>query len=126
MRLFFSTFLCFVFLSVPLMSAYSARFSSSYLLNVCNSDEQGKEVTSGGHLACQAYIAGIIDYHDLLRSMGVAPSVDFCVPKEESMGVVQNNIVNYLRENKTQQGPFIASSAVALGLFLYYPCPSIR
>ncbi len=102
--------------------AQAARFTSDYLLGTCGSDEDGAELTKGGHLACQAYIAGVIDYHNLIRSMDVAPSVDFCVPETESMGRVQERIVKYLRHNVSQQGPFIATPAVALGLFLYYPC----
>ena len=113
-------FLLCAFLYTP--SAQAARFTGDYLLNMCSSDAKGKEITKGGHLACQAYIAGVMDYHNLIRSMDVAPSVDFCVPEGESMGTVQNKIVKYLRHNKNQHGPFIATPAVALGLFIAYPC----
>lgn len=102
--------------------SHALRFTGDYLLNMCSSDEKGKEITKGGHLACQAYIAGVLDYHNLIRSMGVAPSVDFCVPEKESMGVLQQKVAKYLQRYKNQHGPFIASPAVALALFLYYPC----
>ncbi|MCB1721859.1 MAG: hypothetical protein KDI11_08910, partial [Alphaproteobacteria bacterium] len=61
--------------------AVAARFSGDYLLQVCGSDKQGNELLSGGHIACQAYISGLMDYHNLIRSLGTAPSVDFCVPE---------------------------------------------
>ncbi len=121
MRILFVSFFVLCFLAC-LPSSQAARFTGDYLLGMCSSDKKGKEITKGGHLACQAYIAGVIDYHNLIRSMDVAPSVDFCVPEEESMGRVQKKILQYLRQNKSQHGPFIATPAVALGLFLYYPC----
>jgi len=115
-----SFFVCFYVFS-PL-AAQSARFSGSYLLQVCGVDEQGNELTPGGHIACQAYIAGILDYHNLIRSLGAAPAVDFCVPDGADLNEVQARISRYLAENRHEQGPFIAAPGVALGLFESYPC----
>lgn len=120
MRFFFFVCVCFCCFIAP--PSQAARFTGDYLLNMCSSDDKGRELTKGGHLACQAYIAGVMDYHRLMRSMGAAYSVDFCVPKDESMGVIQQKVARYLFKNKHQQGPFIATPAVALGLSLYYPC----
>ena len=102
--------------------AQAARFSGGYLLQVCSFDAQGAELSPGSHVACQAYIAGILDYHALIRSMGVAPSVDFCVPEGESLYDIQKQVVGYLVRNKQEQGPFIAAPGVALALFNAYPC----
>lgn len=102
--------------------AQSARFSGDYLLQMCGYDEAGKEIVEGGHIACQAYIAGILDYHALIRSMGTAPSVDFCVPENVTMNEVHQKITSYVFRNKHEQGPFIAAPGVALGLFQAYPC----
>lgn len=111
-----------VLLFAPVSSALAARFSGDYLLQVCSFDAQGAELSPGSHVACQAYIAGILDYHALIRSMGVAPSVDFCVPEGESLYAIQKQVVSYIVRNKQEQGPFIAAPGVALALFNAYPC----
>ncbi|MGH1399330.1 MAG: Rap1a/Tai family immunity protein [Alphaproteobacteria bacterium] len=100
----------------------AARFSGQYLLHMCSSDEAGGELTPGGHVACQAYIAGVMDYHALLRSMGTAPSIDFCVPKDVPMNLVQAQVTSHVFRNQKQHNGFIAAPAVALGLFQNYPC----
>ena len=55
-----------------------ALFSGAYLLQLCQRDAAGNEMVPGGAAACQSYISGIIDYHNLLRSLGTAPSA-ICV-----------------------------------------------
>ncbi len=102
--------------------AQAAKFSADYLLQVCGIDETGKELVVGGHIACQAYIAGVLDYHNLVRSLGTAPSVDFCVPEGTSMNEIHEKVRGYIATNHHEQGPFIASPGVALGLFTAYPC----
>ncbi|MCB9983326.1 MAG: hypothetical protein H6861_06605 [Rhodospirillales bacterium] len=108
-----------VFFAFP---ALAARFSGDYLLQVCGSDEQGKELTPGGHIACQAYISGVLDYHNLIRSLGTAPSVDFCVPEGTPLNEIHQKIWQYIASHHHEQGPFIAAPGVALGLYQAYPC----
>ena len=98
-----------------------ALISGAYLYEVCKRDEEGKEVVSGGHIACQSYISGLIDYHNLLRSLGTAPSIDFCVPNTVDKAKLQDIVRTYLKEND-HHGPFIAAPAVSLALFESYPC----
>lgn len=100
----------------------AARFSGDYLLQMCASDENGKELVPGGHIACQAYIAGVLDYHNLISSMGTSPSVDFCVPEDVGLNQLQQNVASYIFKHKKQHGAFVASPGVALGLYTYYPC----
>lgn len=118
--------LCFAFMMLFCVffsfETHAARFSGQYLLHVCASDENGKEIVAGGHLACQAYIAGVLDYHALIRSMGTAPSVDFCVPEDVSMNDIQKRVYSHVYRNQKQHNSFIAAPGVALGLFEYYPC----
>ncbi len=102
--------------------AQAARFSGDYLLQMCASDAKGNELVPGGHIACQAYIAGVLDYHNLIHSMGTSPSVDFCVPEEVGMNELQQHVGSYIFKNKKLHGAFVASPAVALGLYAYYPC----
>lgn len=107
-------------------SAYAQEtgplFSGAYLRDLCKRTMFGGEVVKGSHTACQAYIAGVIDYHDLLRSLGTAPSVDFCVPNTVKMNELQDMMFAYLEKN-TQHNAFSAAPAVALALFEKYPCP---
>ncbi len=111
-------FLCLAY-PVP---ANAARFSGEYLLHVCGSDEEGSELVEGGHIACQAYIAGVLDYHNLIRSLGTSPSVEFCVPEGVSMNELQGLVYNYLYQNKAEHSKFIASPVVALALLSSFPC----
>jgi hypothetical protein len=108
-----------VLLPVPV---HAARVSGSYLLYVCGTDANGKELTPGGHIACQAYISGILDYHNLIHSLGTSPSVDFCVPENVDLNVLQQIVIDYLLANKSEHEHFVASPGVALALFAAYPC----
>jgi hypothetical protein len=96
-------------------------FSGSYLLQLCQSDAKGRETVKGGHTACQAYIAGVIDYHKLMKTLGTAPTIDFCVPNTEPMARLQLIVWKYLVENG-QHSQFVAAPAVTLALYEYYPC----
>jgi len=111
------TFIIFI----PLKS-YAAQFSGAYLIHVCGTDAKGKELAPGGHIACQAYIAGLLDYHNLLRTLGTAPSIDFCVPQNTNLEKLQTQVFSYVFKNRKQHGSFTAAPAVALGLYQAYPC----
>jgi Rap1a immunity proteins len=128
-----SAFLCAFFL-IPAMAGMllfpvdahaqqktSGFFSGGYLRELCQRKANGKEVVKGGHTACQSYIAGVIDYHMLMKSLGTAPTIDFCVPNTEPMKKLQDIVWVFLEENK-QHSEFIAAPAVTLALYEYYPC----
>jgi hypothetical protein len=117
--------LCFLTLSHTPATAQETGplFSGAYLRDLCKRGPLGGETVKGAHTACQAYIAGVVDYHDLLRSLGTAPSVDFCVPNTVKMNDLQDLLYKYLEKN-TQHNAFSASPAVALALFEKYPCPA--
>ena len=105
----------------PAIPARSAQISSEYLIHVCSSDKKGKEIVEGGHITCQAYVAGVMDYHALLSSLGTSPSVNFCVPSNVELGDLQMVVLSYLLRNPQHKG-FIASPAVALALYEAFPC----
>ncbi len=118
---------CFALLVFPAAAKAQAPetgplFSGAYLRDLCASNALGVETVKGGHTACQAYIAGVIDYHDLLRSLGTAPSIDFCVPNTVKMNDIQKAVWQYLQKNQ-QHNAFSASPAVALAMYEKYPCP---
>ena len=116
-------FLCllFFFMTMPSFPGHTAEFSGKYLLHICSSDKAGNELVPGGHTACQAYIAGIIDYHNLIKSLKTAPGLDFCIPKDTPLSLIQQGLVLYLLKNG-QHDDFIASPAVAIALNQMYPC----
>lgn len=116
---FILLFLFTVFLARP---AFAARFTGEYLLSVCASDKNGKEITPGGHIACQSYIAGVLDYHNLIHSMGTAPSVDFCVPEGTTLYALQRQVVAYLQKHRQEHEKFVAAPGVALALYELFPC----
>lgn len=72
--------------------------------------------------ACQGYLAGIIDYNTILRSVDMTPGVDFCVPKTVPAEQLQLDVVTYFKQNK-QHAEFLASPAIALAFSKLYPCP---
>ncbi len=75
--------------------------------------------------SCQSYIAGIIDYHHLIKSLGTAPSVDFCIPKEVTMGQLKQLVTQYIIAH-TEHQDFIAAPGVAMALYNAHPCKKKR
>jgi hypothetical protein len=71
--------------------------------------------------ACLNYIAGIIDYHLLMQSLGTNPTIDFCLPDDLKITDAAMAVMAYLRTHP-QHDDFIASAAVPLALNKSYPC----
>ena len=82
---------------------------------LCNSAKQDDQ------FSCQSYIAGIIDYHNLIKSLGSAPSVDFCIPQAATMSQLKSVVTTYIAAHSEHQD-FIAAPGVAMGLYNAYPC----
>lgn len=102
-----------------------ALISGGYLLELCKRDKDGGETVKGAHVACQSYIAGIVDYHNLLRSLGTSPNIDLCVPNTVKLNDLQDIVWKYLNANKHHDA-FIAAPAVSLALFEVFPCKSTK
>ncbi len=104
-------------------SATAAQFSGEYLLKVCALDKNGNEVVRGGKIACQAYISGVIDYHNTLRAMGLTGSdMNFCVPKDVMLNEIHIRVLLYMYERAKLHRKFVAAPGVAMALFSLYPC----
>lgn len=119
-------FVCFLILTFFLTlsvsgAAQAARFSGKYLLDLCELGADGKESVAGGHAACQAYIAGVLDYHAFLQGVKIAPRTDICVPPATSMNEIHATVLKYLKDN-TQHDGFIAAPAVTMALYQRWPC----
>lgn len=128
MRILLVTIMAMFFMSSFLIKSTQAKtqqtgalISAGYLMELCARDGDGKENIEGAHIACQSYIAGLIDYHSLLRSLGTAPNVDICVPNTTKLKDLQDVVYVYLKENPHHDA-FIAAPAVTLALFEYFPC----
>ena len=113
------------FMCCPLHKAQAqktnALISGAYLMELCKSNEAGEGQAEGAHVACQSYIAGVVDYHNLLRSLGTSPNLDICVPASASLNDLQTIVSKYLLANQHPYG-FIAAPAVSLALFERFPC----
>lgn len=103
--------------------AHAAQISGDYLMGVCAMDREGKEIVPGGHVTCQSYIAGVMDYHSFTKSLGIASSFDFCLPQGVSLNDIHKTVQNFMLRHSRQYGPFIASPAVMVALNEAYPCP---
>ena len=117
---FLSTVLAALILN-PHHASAGARFTGAYLLHICQVTSDGKAAISGGHTACQAYIAGIIDYHNLQTMVGLAPDMPLCIPEDLPLNVLHEDVLAYLEKNK-HHDDFVASPAVITALYQKYPC----
>lgn len=112
---------CLIFFALSAAPAAAARFTGAYLLQVCEKDEKGKEKVPGGHATCQAYISGVIDYHNVLRSLDIAPSIDICIPQQTTLNQMHDVVLNYLQSH-AEHDSFVASPAVTMALYQVYAC----
>ena len=100
-------------------AAVGALMTGKTLTLLCRSEEKEDQI------GCQSYIAGVVDYHHLLRGLGTAPSVNFCLPDKLSMQQMKTIVTRYIL-TRTEHQDFIASPAVAMALYNAYPCPTAR
>lgn len=119
MRFLIASLALLTLLSAP--PAHATRFSGIYLFQLCDMDENGKEKVAGGHTACQAYIAGVIDYHAVLQSMKIAPRINICVPRDIASSQLHVTVLKYLQKNH-QHDDFTAAPAVTMALYEVFPC----
>lgn len=101
--------------------AAAARFSGAYMIKICGVDDKGREISPGAHAACQSYISGVIDYHNMLRGMKIAPDINICVPENISLNQLHLVVLQYLEKNP-QHDAFVAAPAVLMAIFQKYPC----
>lgn len=88
--------------------------SAGELKNICFSNPENR-------ISCGGYIAGIVDYHRLMLTLGTAPTVNFCIPDGLAIEEITDVVLNYLTQNP-QHDAFVAAPAVTLALFRTFPC----
>lgn len=71
--------------------------------------------------ACMSYIAGVIDYHTMMLSLGTAPTIEFCLPADTSLPQAAGAVMAYLKA-APQHEDFIAAGTVPLALNKVFPC----
>lgn len=99
--------------------------SSAYLHKICERNDDRTEVVKGGHTACQAYISGVIDYHNLLKSLGTEPSIKICITNAAKLSDLQDVVWNYIDKN-AQHDAFAAAPTITLALAQVFPCKKKR
>lgn len=70
---------------------------------------------------CMGYVAGVIDYHVMMQSLGTAPTIDFCLPESVTISQATVMVMNYLSK-APQNADFIAAPTVTLALHEAWPC----
>jgi hypothetical protein len=71
--------------------------------------------------ACIYYITGVIDYHAVLQSLAIAPTINFCLPPEISKEQAAVLVLAYMRQ-QPQHDPFAAATVVPMALNKVFPC----
>ena len=112
----------FLFLAAVCLCAgfHSRPAAAAYVTG----DELAKTCQGGKPLeifSCMNYIAGVIDYHVMMQSLGTAPTIDFCLPEGLPLEKAAVVVMLYL-EKSPQHDAFIAAPAVAMALHEAYPC----
>jgi len=96
--------------------APAAYVSTADLGKLCQSNDKA-DIN-----ACVYYVAGVIDYHILLQSLGTAPpTLGFCLPDSLTMPQAAALVVAYLQTSAPQDG-FVAASSIPLALNKVFPC----
>lgn len=104
--------LCLWLYGRPAMAAY---VTGGDLAEYCRGDKPQNT------LKCMNYIAGVIDYHVMMQSLGTAPTTDFCLPEDLPLEEASVTVMRYLKKSP-QHASFIAAPAVTMALHETYPC----
>ncbi len=116
----FRVFIVLLFL-LPIQG-HAAQFSGEYFLKVCSIDRSGNELVKGGKIACQAYISGVIDYHNTMSAMDLPMEFKFCLPEKATLNEIHAKVFSYMRGRAKLHRKFVAAPGVAMALFNLYPC----
>ena len=101
------------------------EFSAAYMREICKSNADGSEAVAGGHAACQAYIAGVLDYHGTLKALGTEPSLSICFPGAVPIADMQKIVWRYIQKNPPVDA-FAAAPTVIMALAEAFPCKKKR
>jgi hypothetical protein len=110
--------LCFLTLAAVIRPdhAQAQWMTGAELSQSCAVGEQAQEI-----YRCLGYIAGVVDYHVVLQSLGTIPSTDFCLPEDLKVEEAAIQVLAYMK-NKPEHAGFIAAPAIVMALGQVYPC----
>lgn len=111
--------------AAPAQAQQGPQFSGAYLREICKSNADGSETVQGGHTACQAYIAGVLDYNGTLKALGTEPSLSICFPRPVPIVDMQKIVLRYIEKNPPVDA-FTAAPAVIMALAEAFPCKRPR
>lgn len=106
-------------LSSPAVAKTTSYMRSIDLLSMCRNKDENSTLNLSSF--CETYIAGVIDMHNMMRSMDFTTPVTFCIPEQYSIRQVSEIVLNDLSASP-QHDHFIAAPAVTLSLFKAFPC----
>lgn len=115
MRIYLFLFAFLVSLVLP-DQAKAQWMTGAELSQSCGDTEQAQEI-----YRCLGYIAGVVDYHVVLQSLGTIPSTDFCLPEDLKVEEAAIRVLAYIK-NKPEHAGFIAAPAIVMALGQVYPC----
>jgi len=107
--------------AAPAHAQQGPQFSAAYMREICKSDSDGNETVQGGHTACQAYIAGVLDYNGTLKALGTEPSLSICFPRPVPIADMQKIVLRYIEKNPPVDA-FAAAPTVIMALAEAFPC----
>jgi hypothetical protein len=90
-------------------------YTAGELAQACLKDD------SASIQACTHYVAGVIDYHQLMQSLNAAGAMKFCMPEQVSKQQAAVLVMTYLR-SAPQHDAFVAAAAIPLALNKAFPC----
>lgn len=103
-------------LAVFTFKSACAQFLTGHdLLAMCKSNDARKIYS------CMHYVAGVVDYHVVMQSLGTAPTADFCLSSQVSIEEATVAVMTYLGKSPEHQA-FIAAPAITMALHVKYPC----
>lgn len=107
-------------LALVLLLSFSPKAGATYFIGA-ELIEKCRSERPEDRQACFGYVAGVIDYHVVMQSLGTAPTIDFCLPSDMPVTAAALTVIKYMAE-APQNGSFIASSAVVMALNKTFPC----
>lgn len=119
MRILFLTLLIGFIFTSDLRA--ETRITTDRLYQLCSIDETGAERVQDGHVSCQSYIIGVLDYYQTLKALDAVTGVNFCLPDNVSDFDLQTIVLRYIGENARHKG-FLAAPVVVLALQAQFPC----
>jgi Rap1a immunity proteins len=109
----------FMVTATPFSAPRAQYLAGQDLLLLCLSEDQDKV------FSCLNYIAGVIDYHIVMQSLGTTPTIDFCLPAKMPIEDAAVTVMRYLKKSPQHQA-FIAAPAVTLALHEVFPCAPLK